>query len=104
MGQMRADMGASGFEMDSGSNLSLLGESAAEHQYDSAKIMSNAEQASWQHQVAAMNATNQGNLYDWQAANAKSGRTASLLAMGGTLLGGICSGIGKYAQWQQAKK
>jgi hypothetical protein len=79
----------------------LLGESAAEHQYDSAKIMSNAEQSAWQHQVAAMNATNQGNLYDWQAANAKSGRTASLLAMGGTLLGGIGSGIGKYAQWQQ---
>ena len=32
MGEMRANMGASGFEMDSGSNESLLAESAQEHQ------------------------------------------------------------------------
>lgn len=103
MGQMRADMGSSGFEMDSGSNLSLLAESAGEHQYDSAVITSNAEQAAWQHEVAAINATNQGNLADWQYANASSGRTASRLGMAGTLLGGIGSGIGTYNKWQQAQ-
>ena len=104
MGQMRADMGASGFEMDSGSNLSLLMESAGEHQYDSAVITSNAEQAAWQHQVSALNATNQGNLANWQKANASSGRGATNLAMAGTLLGGIGSGIGTYNQWQQTQK
>ena len=47
---------ASGFEMDSGSNLSLLAESAADHPHDSEVITSNMEQAAWQHEVAAMNA------------------------------------------------
>jgi hypothetical protein len=103
MGQMRADMAASGFEIDSGTNLSLLAESAGEHQYDSATIMSNAEQAAWQQEVAAINATNQGSMYNWQAANANSGRGASQLGMFGTLLGGIGAGIGQYNQWQQAK-
>lgn len=103
MGEMRADMGASGFEMDSGSNLSLLAESAAEHQYDSAVIASNAEQAAWQHQVAGLNATNQGNLANWQYDNASSGRTAAGLGMAGTLLGGIGTGIGQYSQYQQSK-
>jgi hypothetical protein len=104
MGQQRADIGASGFEMDSGSNLSLLAESAAEHQYDSAVITSNAEQAAWQHEVAAMNATNQGSMYNWQKANANSGRGATNLAMAGTLIGGIGTGIGQYNQFQQNKK
>ena len=94
MGQMRADMAAGGFEIDSGSNLSLLAESAAEHQYDSATIMSNAEQAAWQHQVAGINAGNNQEFYNWQKANATSGRGASLLSAGGTLLGGIADGIG----------
>jgi hypothetical protein len=104
MGDMRANMAASGFEMDSGSNLSLLAESAAEHQYDSATIMSNAEQSAWQHLVGALNATNQGSMYNWQKANAASGRGATNLAMAGTLLGGIGSGIGQYNQFQQNQK
>lgn len=103
MGEMRAGMGASGFEMDTGSNLSLLAESAAEHQYDSAVIASNAEQAAWQHQVAALNATNQGSLADWQYANAGSGRAAAGLGMAGTLLGGIGQGIGQYNDWARAQ-
>ncbi len=104
MGEMRANMGASGFEMDSGSNLSLLAESAAEHQYDSAVIASNAEQAAWQHQVAGLNATNQGNLADWQYNNASSGRKAAGIGMAGTLLGGIGKGIGVYNDWSKAQK
>jgi hypothetical protein len=100
MGQMRADMGASDFEMDSGSNLSLLAESAGEHQYDSATITSNAQQAAWQHQVGALSATNQKSLYGWQAANAGSGRNAAMIGMGGTLLGGIGQGIGQYSNYK----
>ena len=104
MGQMRADMGASGFEMDSGSNLSLLAESAGEHQYDSAVITSNAEQAAWQHEVAALNATNQKSLANWQKANAASGRKAAQLGMAGTLLGGMGKGLGQYNDWQKELK
>ena len=43
MGEMRANMGASGFEMDTGSMVSLLDESAVEHQYDSNIIRQNVE-------------------------------------------------------------
>ena len=103
MGDMRANMAASGFELDSGSNLSLLAESAAEHQYDSAVITANAEQSAWQHQVAGLNATNQKSLADWQKSNASSGRGAANLAMAGTLLGGIGTGLGQYNQYQRAQ-
>lgn len=103
MGEMRANMGASGFEMDSGSSVSLLAESAQEHQYDSQVIMSNANQAAWQHLVAAGSADNQQNWANWEGSNADSGRGAANLAMAGTLLGGIGTGIGKYNAYAQNK-
>jgi hypothetical protein len=102
MGEMRANMGASGFEMDGGSNLSLLAESAAEHQYDSQAIMNNAEQAAWQHMVGRTSALNQQGYAEWQGAQAGSGAGASGLAMAGTLLGGVGAGIGAYNQWSRA--
>lgn len=103
MGEMRANMGASGFEMDSGSSVSLLAESAQEHQYDSQVIMSNANQAAWQHLVAAGSANNQQNWANWEGSNADSGRGAANLAMAGTLLGGIGTGIGQYNAYAQNK-
>lgn len=96
MGEMRANMGAGGFTLDSGSNLSLLEESAAEHQYDSAVISSNAEQAAWQRMVGVTAAENSQSLANWQKANAGSGNAAGWLGVGGTILGGIGSAIGKY--------
>lgn len=104
MGEMRANMGASGFEMDSGSSASLLAESAQEHQYDSQVIMSNANQAAWQHLVSAGSAQNQQNWANWEGSNANSGRGAANLAMAGTLLGGIGTGIGQYNAYAQNKK
>lgn len=103
MGEMRANMGASGFEMDTGSMSSLLAESAEEHQYDSNVIMQNAAQAAWQHQVARTGALNNQSFANWQGANADSGRTGTYLGMGGTLLSGIASGIGTYNQFSQVK-
>ena len=100
MGEMRANMGASGFEMDTGSMSSLLAESAEEHQYDSNVIMQNAAQAAWQHQVARTGALNNQSFANWQGANADSGRTGTYLGMGGTLLSGIASGIGTYNQYK----
>ena len=101
MGEMRANMGASGFEMDSGSNASLLTESAQEHQYDSQVIMSNANQAAWQHLVAAGSAQNQQSWANWQGSTASSGNNG--LAMAGTLLGGIGTGLGQYNAYSQNK-
>ena len=103
MGSMRAAFGASGFTMDSGSSLSLLSESAEEHQYDAQVIMSNASQAAWQHQVGANTADNNRNFALYQKDNASSGRGAAALGMGATIIGGIGQGIGAYNQWSQAR-
>lgn len=102
MGEMRANMGASGFEMDSGSNLSLLAEAAREHQYDSQAIMSNANQAAWQHLVAANAAGNRQSFAEWQGSSVGSGSGAGL-AMAGTLLGGIGTGLGQYTSFVRNK-
>jgi hypothetical protein len=98
MGEMRAGMAASGFEMDSGSNLSLLAESAAEHQHDSNIITRNAAMAAWQQQVQGTSALNDQNYYNWQESNSGTGGAAGL-AMAGSLLGGIGAGIGRYNDW-----
>lgn len=103
MGEMRAQMGASGFTLDSGSNLSLLAESAQEHQYDSNLIMSNANQAAWQHLVGASQAENQKSYSQWQGDNAHAGDGLAALGMAGTLLGGIGSGLGTYGSYLKNK-
>lgn len=96
MGEMRANMGASGFTLDSETNLSLLEESAAEHQYDSNIIMQNANMAAWQREVAATNAKNQKNMFDYQNQNAGIGTTGSLLGTLGTGLNGVSQGLSQY--------
>lgn len=103
MGAMRAGIGASGFQMDSGSMVSLLSESAEEHQYDSNIIASNAAQAAWQHQVAGNSALNSKAFAQYQGANASGGRLGTYLGMGGSLLGGIGTGIGQYSALQQTQ-
>ena len=102
MGEMRANMGASGFAMDEGSNMDLLAESVGEHQYDSQVRMSNAEQEAWGYQVGATNAQNNQAFANWQKSNADSGQLGTYLSMGGTLLGGISKGIGQYSSLSAA--
>ncbi len=99
MGEMRANMSASGFEIDSGSNLSLLAESAQEHEYDSQTIMSNANQAAWHHLVGATAAQNQQSFSNWEGRQA--GNSSAGLAMTGTLLGGLGKAVGQYNTWKQ---
>lgn len=101
LGEMRANMGASGLEIDSGSNLSLLEESATEHQHDSNIIVKNAEQAAWQHMVAATGADNNAAFARYQGANAGGGKAGMLMGLGGTLLGGIGSAVGGYNSLQK---
>ena len=96
MGENRAGAGASGFEMDTGSIVSLLAENATEHQYDSNIIRQNAEHAAWQHLVGVTSANNNAAFARYQGANAGSGMTGSLLGAGGTILGGIGTAVGQY--------
>ena len=102
-GEMVSMLGASGFTMDSGTNLSLLGEHMEEEQYDANIITQNANMAAWQHQTAAAGAENQKNMFDYQYANAGSGRGASMLGMIGTGLSGVATGLGQYNDWNKTK-
>ena len=101
MADMRAQMGAAGFEIDSGTNLSLLAESAQEHQYDSQVTLSNAQQAAWAHQVGATNAENSKNFALYQGEQAWNNGLTTGINMAGTLLGGIASGIGNVSALNQ---
>lgn len=100
MGEMRANMGASGFEIDSGSNLNLLAESAQEHQYDSQVITSNANQSAWQHLAAANSAENQASFYNWQGSNAYGSLSGTGMSSAGTIVGGIGKSVGQYNTWK----
>lgn len=93
-GEAVAGMGASGLTLDSGSNLSLLGESMEEAQYDSNIITENANRAAWQHQVGITGLENQQSMLSARASNASSG--PDWLGMGGTLLGGIGKGLNQW--------
>ncbi len=103
MGEMRSQLGASGFTMDSGSSLSLLGESAEEIQYDANVVSQNAAMAAWQHQVGATRAVNDQNWANFQKQQAKGSRTAQWLGLGGTILGGLGTGLKQYNDLKKTK-
>ncbi|MDR2946431.1 MAG: hypothetical protein LBV79_06775 [Candidatus Adiutrix sp.] len=100
MGEMRSQLGASGFEMDSGSGLSLLAESAQEQQYDANIITNNAATAAWQHEANANSALNNQSWYKYQRQQSKGSALAVGLGVGGSILGGIG---GAMAQHQMLK-
>lgn len=97
-GELRSQLGASGFEMDSGSALSLLGESAEEIQYDAEITSRNAAMNAWQHQAGIVKAQNAGTYASWEGEQAGKG---SNLGMFGTLLGGLGSGLTMYDQYKR---
>ncbi len=98
MGELRSQLGASGFEMDSGSSLSLLGESAEEIQYDANIVSQNAAMAAWGHQVGATRAANDVSWQNFQKKQAGSGKGALFTSIGGSLLGSLGDGITKFNQ------
>jgi hypothetical protein len=89
-GELRAAMGGSGFTLDSGTNLSLLGQSAEEIGQDMSKVSQEGATAAWQHLAAITGLNNQAAYGQWEAANAKS---QSKMAQTGTILGGLASGL-----------
>lgn len=99
-GKMRSQLAAGGFEMDSGSSLSLLGESATEIQHDAEIMSHNAAMAAWGHQVGVTQAQNDQAWSKYQGQQAKSGKGAMMIGMGGSLLGGIGKGLN---QWNELK-
>ena len=79
-------MAASGFEMDSGSNLSMLQDQAEETQHEANTIVQNAEIASWQHLVDANNAINQQTMLETKKSKLRVDGLDLGISMGRSLL------------------
>ncbi len=104
MGEQRSMLAASGVEMDSGSALGMLTESAIEAQHDSAIIGQNAAREAWGHQVGANNAENQKSLVAATAENTiAANKSAAAWGMGTTLLGGLGTGMDQYSKWKKTQ-
>ncbi len=78
-GEARNDLAAGGFALDSGSNLSLLADSAEEIQHGASRINQNAAQNAWQYLAGAAGDDNRQIQYQNQAARASDGRLGLLL-------------------------
>ena len=93
-GSQKAAMAAGGFEIDSGSNLDVLSDTAQLGELDALTILNNAEREAYQHKVAAMNSGAQANLYG-MAADAQN----PLLSGSTALIGGLGNAAGAYARY-----
>ena len=94
-GRQVAALAASGVDVQSGSALDIISDTAALGEIDALTIRDNAAREAWQHRAQAQNFTQQGTLFSAEAANTSS------LAPVGTLL----TGIGGIAdQWWQYRR
>lgn len=101
MGEQRSMLAASGVEMDSGSALTQIVESAEEAQHDSNIITQNASREAWGYQVGANNTENQKSLVAATAKNTIAANTsAAAWGAGTTLLSGLSKGVGQYSDWK----
>jgi hypothetical protein len=91
-GTQKAAMAAGGFEIDTGSNLDILSDTAQMGELDALTILNNAEREAYQHKAAAMNSSAQAGLYGMAAAS-----QSPLLSGGTALVGGLASAAGTYA-------
>lgn len=80
---------AGGFEMDSGTNLSMLQDQAEEIQHEANTITQNAEIASWQQMVNASNAASQQSMLRAKKYNSKVDRLGLDMSMSKSLLSGL---------------
>lgn len=88
IGRQRAVMAARGLDLNQGSPLSILGDTAALGELDTQTIKGNAERE-------AVGYLNQGKLYAAEGQNAQS---AGLLSAAGDVVGGIGSVASKWYQ------
>jgi K+-sensing histidine kinase KdpD len=96
-GELAAGMGASGFTLDQGTNLSLLGQSAEEIQHDASIVTQSSKMDAWNRLAGATRAENEGIFARFSGENQAKQATAGLgLSMAGTILGGVGQGMGGY--------
>lgn len=98
MGQARAEAGASGLSMDSGSKLSILADKAEDEQYQAQQISQQSAQKAWQYQVAANTASSRQNAALAQGDSVSM--NGSWLGMGQSLLSGINRSYGQSRKFK----
>lgn len=94
-GSRTAQMGASGLDVNSGSNLDVLADSAALGQLDAETIRYNAAMEAWGYSNQARDAREQADLYQREA---KGAARSYKLNQAGTLLSGLGSMAGMAYQ------
>lgn len=92
IGAQTSAFAANGVDLAFGSPLDTISGTAALAEIDALTIRSNANREAYDYDVQGANLRGKANL---QRAEAKSAKTGSLLAAGGTILGGAAS-AGKY--------
>lgn len=98
VGEMLAQQGASGVDVNSGSSISVRSSEAALGQLDAMNIRSNAAREAYGYQTQEMNYQAQSNLDRAQAKNAKKSGIINAITTG---VGGIASGYsdGAFDPW-----
>jgi len=85
IGQQRAGIAGSGFELGDETSQDILGDTASMGELDALTIRNNAQREAWGFEVQGQNATAEAGLSRMRGASAK---TASYWQAGGDLLGG----------------
>jgi hypothetical protein len=97
LGSRRAALAAQGGDVNQGSDLDILGDTARAGESDALTIRNNAMMQAYGHQLEAGAAGGQANLYSTNAANAMADLP---FATGSSLLGGASSLTGRWAGYR----
>ena len=92
-GELAGGLGASGFALDQGSPLSLLGQSAEEIQHEASLAGQNAALRAWKHQAGATGSANEGAFARFQAQMRAAQAGNNRLGLAGTILGNLGRGL-----------
>ena len=104
-GEMTNRLAANGFELDSGTNASLLGENVAEAQHQANLITQNAAQNAWGFTNGMVNAENKNSIAQFQSQQAISdSKNKAAWGMADSLLGAAGQGLGIYKDWAKQQK
>ncbi len=103
IGAHRAGLAAQGGDINTGSNLDLIGDQARSGAFDALSIDHNAAQKAYQLRLQAMNSSNLSNLAGADSANehrrAIDTGTSTAFGVGKSLLGDASSIIPKHWKW-----
>ena len=97
-GTQRAALAASGIQLDQGSPVDILSDTAQFGELDALTIRNNAEREAYGYRVQGMNFGAEAGL---QQSRAGSAMSSALIGAGGTLLSGAASSYDRYDTWKR---